>query len=58
MAATPVDPAAIAGDLANSAGGAMLDAIVSVLPVLVPVLIGFWAIGFVWAKVGPRRGAL
>jgi hypothetical protein len=53
-----VDPVAIATDLANNTGGAVLTAITGVLPVLVPVLIGFWAVGFVWAKIGPRRHGL
>jgi hypothetical protein len=56
--ATAIDPVTIATDLANNTGGAVLTAITSVLPVLVPVLIGFWVVGFVWSKVGPRRHGL
>jgi hypothetical protein len=49
--ATVPDPATIAGDLANNAGGAMLSAIVSVLPVLIPFLVGLWALAFVVRKI-------
>lgn len=56
--AVPPDPATLAGGLADTAGSAMLSAIVSVLPVLVPVLVGFWAIGFTWSKIGPKRHGL
>ena len=58
MSTTAPDPAVLAGTLANTAGTSMLNAIVAVLPVLVPVLVGFWAIGFAWAKIGPKRHGL
>lgn len=51
-AGTTPDPATLAGTLADSAGGSMLDAVVAVLPVLVPFLTALWAIGFVWKKIG------
>lgn len=53
--ATAPDAGALAGDLANTAGGAYLDGVVEVLPVLVPVLVGLWALGFVWTKLRPKR---
>ena len=54
-ATTAPDPGTIAGDLANSAGGSFLDGVVSVLPKVVPILVGLWALGFVWQKVAPKR---
>lgn len=45
------DPAQIAGDLANSAGGSMLTAVVGVLPVLVPFLVALWALAYVVRKI-------
>lgn len=57
-APAPPDPGALAGSLANTAGGAYLDAIVDVLPVLVPFLAGLWALGFVWSKLRPKKKGL
>ena len=56
--ASTLDPGAIAGDLASTSGGAVLNAIVDVLPALVPILVAFWAVGFVWKKVKPRSGGI
>lgn len=57
-ATTAPDPGAIAGSLANGAGTQMINAIVDVLPVLVPFLVALWAIGFVWKKVKPKGGGV
>ena len=57
-ATTPVDPGTIAGDLANQSGGAVLSAIMDVLPALIPILVAFWAVGFVWKKVRPKGGGV
>jgi hypothetical protein len=56
---TPTVPDAgdIAGDLATNLGSETLTTIVGVLPVLVPVLVGFWALGFVWKKLMPKKNA-
>ncbi len=51
FAQTP-DPAAVAGALANSAGGQLIDTIVGVIPVLIPVMLTLWAIGLVLRKTG------
>ncbi len=51
MTTTVPDPAVIAGDLANNAGGAMLTAVTGVLPVLVPFLVALWALAFVVRKI-------
>lgn len=55
---TPPDPGTVAGDLANTAGTQMLDAVIDVLPVLVPFLVALWALGFVWKKVRPKGGGI
>jgi H+/gluconate symporter-like permease len=52
------DPGALAEQVANDTGGSMLSAIVAVLPKVVPILIAFWAIGFVWNKVKPKKGGI
>jgi len=59
FATTPTlpDPATIAGDLATNVGSETLTTIVDVLPVLVPVLVGFWALSFVWRKLMPKKRA-
>jgi hypothetical protein len=57
FAATP-DPGALAQQVATDTGGATLDAIVAVLPKVVPLLVAFWAIGFVWTKVKPKKGGI
>lgn len=46
------DPADIAGTLATNVGGQMLTTLVGVLPVLVPTLLGFWALSLVTKKLG------
>lgn len=56
-APTIPDAGTIAGDLATDLGSQTLGTIVDVLPVLVPVLIGFWALGFVWRKLMPKKSA-
>lgn len=57
-ATVPPDPSTIAGDLANNAGGSFLDALVAVLPKIIPFMVALWAIGFVWKKVAPKRGGV
>jgi len=58
FATTAPDAGALAGDLANSAGGSMLSAIVDVLPAIIPFLVALWALGFVWKKVAPKKGGI
>lgn len=54
----PPDPGALAEQVANDTGGSMLSAIVAVLPKVIPFLVAFWAIGFVWNKVKPKKGGV
>jgi hypothetical protein len=54
-ASTMPDPATIAGDLVNNAGGQYLNGVVDILPLLIPFLLGLWALGFIWLKVRPKR---
>lgn len=49
---TPPDPTTIGTNLANSAGNSLLNVAVAVIPVLVVVLAGFWAIRLVLHKLG------
>ncbi len=49
---TPPDPTTIGTTLANSAGNTVLNVAVAVIPVLVVVLAGFWAIRLVLKKLG------
>lgn len=58
FATAPPDPGTVAGDLVNSAGTSMLNAVVDVLPIVVPFLVALWAIGFVWKKVRPKGGGI
>ena len=51
FAQTP-DPAAVAGQLAGTAGGQLIDTIVGVIPVLIPVMLTLWAISLVLRKTG------
>lgn len=56
--AVPPDPAAIASGLADTAGNSFLDAIVDVLPVVIPFMVALWALGFVWNKVKPKKSGI
>lgn len=53
--ATMPDPATIAGNLVDNAGGQYLNGVVDILPLLIPFLLGLWALGFIWTKVKPKR---
>jgi len=55
-AAVP-SPDAVATSIVNSAGGQLLDTITSVVPVLIPVMLGLWAISWVLGKLGLKRRA-
>ncbi len=51
----PPDPTTIGTNLANTAGNTILNTAVAVIPVLVVVLAGFWAIRLVMKKLGLGR---
>jgi len=55
--AVPPSPDVVATEIVNSAGTQLLDTITSVIPVLVPVLLGLWAISWVMRKIGLSRRA-
>jgi hypothetical protein len=53
--ATPVDPAAVATDLATNVGGTVVSTAVDVWPALVPALLGMAVISAVVRKFGLGR---
>jgi len=50
-------PEAIAGDIVDTAGTQLLATIVAVVPLLIPVLLGLWAISWVLRKLRLNRAA-